>query len=151
MRFELVICDSIILFIVYFNHFVQLYWCVASMSAYSAHLTMLFILSWHCLRRCVPRLQREHVFSAQEGNSASTYLTVSPLSQGCGPSVGTKNCTLIFGFHPVSANWTTTRDLTSRELITARDLFGNHLAWFLSRLTIQGAPNTPWTISATSR
>ena len=56
----------------------------------SAHICLLFKLSCHCLRRCVPRMSlREHVLRAQERNPASTYLAVSPLSQSCGLSVGT--------------------------------------------------------------
>ena len=68
----------------------------------SAHIYLLFKLSCQCLRRCVPRLPlREHVLGAQEGNPASTYLLVSPLSQSCGLSVGTLCGTLTFGWYTV--------------------------------------------------
>ena len=68
----------------------------------SAHIYLLFKLSCHCLRRCVPRLPlREHVLRAQEGKPASTYLPVSPLSQSCGLSGGTLCGALTFSWYPV--------------------------------------------------
>ena len=97
--------NSYELFKLYFCYFIlnHLY-----MSAYlnneclSAHFNLLFKLSCHCLRLCVPRLPlREHVLRAQEGNPASTYLPVSPLSQSCGLSVGTRGGTQTFSWYPV--------------------------------------------------
>ena len=122
----------------------------------SGHIYLLFILSCHCLRRCVPRLPlREHVLRAQERNLASAYLLVSPLSQSCGLSVGARTfswcpdfqlvpwlsagtlCgTLNFGWHPVSAHWSLPRNLTSKELACT------HNPWVTSRLTLQEFTHT---------
>ena len=115
----------------------------------SAHLFWLFKLSCHCLRRCVPRLPlREHVLRRRRGPGKYTYLITYfslvaklwafswyPVRYPDIRLVYTLCGTLIFSWYPVSAHWTPTRDLTSRELAW------NHIAWVTSRLTLQGAPH----------
>ena len=117
----------------------------------SAHLNLLFKLSCNWLRRCVPRLPlREQVLREQDGNPASIYLPVSPLSESCGLSVST----LTFGLYPV-------RYLDLR--LTPRVSTLNSHAWphfeetrmesyCLSHLMTHSRRNshTPWTASASS-
>ena len=107
-----------------------------------AHLYLLLMLSCHCLRRCVNRLPlRNQVLRAQEGSLACLWGSRSSerrrepgkyILTGFSPgtrrvvcfklvpcatlSVGTLCGALIIGWHLVSAHWSHTRDLLSREL-----------------------------------
>ena len=137
----------------------------------SGYIYLLFILSCHCLRRCVLRLSLgEHVLRAQEGNLASTYLPVSPLSQSCGLSVNWYPVLYPdFSWYPVRypdfswcpdfqlLPWLSAGTLCGtlnfgwhplsahwcppRDL-TSKELACTHIPWVTSRLTLQEFTHT---------
>ena len=91
----------IFLLLFYFNKSFCICSCISTISAYQR--TYVCYLNYHAtVCDGVPWLPlREQVFSAQEGNPASTYLPISPLLQSCGISVGTLCGTLTFGWYLV--------------------------------------------------
>ena len=106
---------------------------------------------------------RMPVFRAQEGNPASTYSPVSPLSQSRGLSVGTLCGTLCFSFHPVrhlgfwlvpcavpwSSGGTSCQHIELPRVTSPRGNSPESPHDSLSK-EVTRSPHTPWTASASS-